>query len=112
MSKFWLSRSAERDLNEIDLRTIELFGFEQAEETDSTFYKTLQQLAEMPRMGHSRKDLDPPGREFLYWTVLGRFLVVYEPGQEGIRVARIIDGSRDLRGVLTEDAGFDQRESL
>lgn len=108
MSRFSLSTSAERDLDEIDLRTIELFGFEQAERTDAAFFKTLNQLAEMPGMGHPRKDLDPPGREFLYWTVLRRFLIVYEPTEDGIRVARVIDGSRDLHSALVEDDGDDE----
>lgn len=105
MSTFSLSRSAELDLDEIDLRTIELFGFAQADKTDAAFYKAFHELGAMPRMGHRRSDLDPPGREFLCWTVLRRFLIVYEPTKGGIRVARIIDGSRDLRSVLTEDEG-------
>jgi len=35
VSQFLLSRSAELDLDEIDLRTIDLFGFDQAEKTDA-----------------------------------------------------------------------------
>lgn len=93
------------DLNEIDLRTIELFGFDQAERTAAEIFDTLQNLARMPGMGHQRKDLDPPNREFLYWTVLRRFLIVYNPTDSGIRVARVIDASRDLRSALTSNPG-------
>jgi plasmid stabilization system protein ParE len=78
VSTFPLSRSADLDLDEIDLRTIELFGFEQAEKLDAAFYKAFHKLADLPQIGHRRSDLDPPGREFLYWTVLRRFLIVYQ----------------------------------
>lgn len=107
MSHFFLSTSAEKDLDEIDLRTIELFGFDQADKTDAEFFRTFQKLAKMPGMGHKRHDLDPPNHEFLYWTVLRQFLVVNQAIENGIMIARIIDASRDLRSVLTTDSGQD-----
>lgn len=105
MRRFTLSRSAALDLNEIDLQTIERFGFDQADRTDAALYEAMHSLADMPTMGHRREDLDPPGRQFLYWPVLRRYLIVYQPSEEGIRVARIVDASRDLRSVLTRDSG-------
>ncbi|MEL6348621.1 MAG: type II toxin-antitoxin system RelE/ParE family toxin [Myxococcota bacterium] len=105
MPAFVLSRSAELDLDEIDLQTIERFGFDQADKTSATFLEAMHTLAATPEMGQLRPDLDPPGRTFRYWTVLRRFLIVYLPVQDGIRVARIINASRDLRAVLNRDPG-------
>lgn len=66
MNNIELSRSAELDLDEIDLQTIELFGFDQADKTDAAFEKAFRGLAEMPTIGHRRDDLCPPGRDFLF----------------------------------------------
>ena len=100
MSRFLLSPSAELDLDEIDLQTIEVFGFSQAWRTATAFRDALQSLADEPGIGHRREGLDPPGWTFRYFTVLRRFVIVYQPSTEGIRVARILDGSRDLPGLL------------
>jgi plasmid stabilization system protein ParE len=104
MPSFVLSRSAELDLDALDLQTIEQFGFDQADRTSEAFLDAMRRLSEMPEIGHTRAELDPPGRTFRYW-VLRRFLVVYEPVDTGIRVARIIDATRDLRAVLERELG-------
>ncbi len=108
MSRFTLSPAAEVDLLEIDLQTIQRFGFAQSEVTESKFYATFQALAAEPLSGHAREDLDPPGRSFLYKSVLRRFVVVYLPAEYGIRVVRVVDGSRGLRRVLLESNDDDE----
>ena len=108
MGGFTLSPAAEDDLAEIDLRTIERFGFVQSERTEAAFYDAFKSLAAEPLSGHRREDLDPPGRQFLYKTVLRRFMIVYHPTPEGIRVARVVDGTRDLRVVLRRSFDFDE----
>lgn len=102
--------SAELDLDEIDLQTIEQLGFAPAEETSATFLDALRTLAQMPEMGSLRPDLDPPGRTFRYWTVLRRFLIVYQPIQGGIRVARIVNASREVGAILDHGPGAYRRE--
>ncbi len=105
MSRVWLSRLAESDLDEIDLRTLKLFGFKQSEDTAGAIQRALQRLADHPQSGHPREDLSPAGRALLYWPVLHRFLIVYEPAADGggIRVARILDGTQDLGSILRDD---------
>ena len=111
MSRFVLSPAAEADLDAIDDATIARFGLEQAVANRETFHESFRTLAEMPRLGHTRVDLSPPGRAFLYWTVLGRFIIVYEPvaggrgGEGGIRVARVLDGAGNLGAELQLDPG-------
>ncbi len=107
MSRVDLSRSARADLLSIDLQTIDLFGFEQSLRAEAAFRRALEGLAANPLLGQERSDLSPPSRPFRYWVVLKRFVIVYEPHAEGIRVARVLDGVRDLPAVLADDPGDD-----
>jgi plasmid stabilization system protein ParE len=46
-----------------------------------------------PRLGHKRLDLtDEP---VLFRPVRGRYLVIYEPQPESLKIVRILHGSRD-----------------
>ncbi|MHC4993732.1 MAG: type II toxin-antitoxin system RelE/ParE family toxin [Planctomycetota bacterium] len=105
MIKITLSRSAEADLYAIDLHTIELFGFDQADATANIFREAFIKLAANPGMGRTLDDLNPTDDELRFWVVLDRFLIVYQPTGDGIRIARIIDGSRDMFRALEDDPG-------
>ena len=87
------------------IETIEHFGLDQAIRTSERFHETLELLGEMPRSGQLREEISPPGREFRYRTVLGSFVVVYEAADDGIRVARVLHGARNLVVELERDAG-------
>lgn len=87
------------------MQTIDSFGFSQSIRLEQEFEKALTSLAENPALGSERSDLSPPGRVFRFWPVLKRFVIVYEPSTESIRVARVLDGSRDLPAVLNDDPG-------
>lgn len=100
-----LSKDASDDLHNIIIQTVLLFGVRQAQKTNDAFRQAMESLAQMPSMGHQRTDLDPAEKQFLYWTVLRRFLIIYQPVVDGIRVARIIDGTRELRSLLNDNAG-------
>lgn len=102
-----ISKDASDDLHDIILQTVSMFGVRQAQKTNDVFIQAMESLAQMPGMGHHRADLDPEGKQFLYWTVLRRFVVIYVPVMDGIRVARIIDGTRELQSILTDNAGDD-----
>ena len=49
------------------------------------------------------------GHAFRYFVVMKRFIIVHEPTEFGIRVARILHGMRNLAAVLDRDAGDDGR---
>lgn len=107
MRRVSLSKAAAADLEAIDDYTIEHFGLNQAITTTERFRETFELLGEMPRSGQLRQEISPPGREFRYRTVLGSFVVVYEPADDGIRVARVLHGARNLIAELERDAGDD-----
>ena len=98
-----LSPSARLDLLEIDLQTIELFGYDQSVATAEEFRRVFRMLAENPELGQIRKDLSPAEKSFRIWTVLRRFVVVYEDTTEALRIVRIVDGAQDLPAVLAEE---------
>ena len=52
-------------------------------------------------------ELDPPGRSFRYYPIMKRFIVVYEPTADGVRVVRPLHGARHLAEELSRDAGND-----
>lgn len=107
MPQLLLSKAAADDLHDIVMHTAVVFGVAQAKKTNETFRQTMISLAQSPDTGHERRDLDPAGKRFLYWTVLRRFLIVYQKTSQGIRVARILNGSREVQNVLIDDSGDD-----
>ena len=86
---------------------MELFGIGQARRLRDQFQTTLNNLAESPLIGRSTEQLDPPGRSFRYFVVMKSFIIAYEPTDDGIRVARLLHGARNLAAELGRDAGDD-----
>lgn len=101
----FLSLAARSDLYHIEDYTDDHFGPAQAEKTMNAIEARLDELAHHPDLGHGREDLDPPGKSFLYQTVLKRYMIVYSKAPEGIRVVRILDGARQVRDQLHENPG-------
>jgi len=107
MSRVVLSEAARADRGEITAYTVERFGIAQARRLRDRFQATLNSLAESPLIGRTNEELDPPGRTFRYFVVMKSFIIVYEPTDDGIRVARLLHGARNLAAELDRDAGDD-----
>ena len=105
MSRVVLSEAARTDRREITAYTVERFGIQQARRLRVRFQATLNSLAESPLIGRTNEELDPPGRSFRYFVVMKSFIIVYEPTDDGIRVARLLHGARNLAAELDRDAG-------
>jgi len=102
MSQCILSERAKLDLLRVDEYTTLRFGLAQAVSLREAFEHAFRMLADEPGLGHVREDLSPEGGTFRYWTVKQRFLLVYEPMDDGVRIARILDGSQNIRRLLGE----------
>ena len=64
-----------------------------ADKLEADIYHACVVLAENPHLGHKRPDLtDEP---VLFWPVRGRYLVIYEPQPQSLKIVRILHGSRD-----------------
>lgn len=105
MSQVVFSEAARNDRREITAYTVERFGIQQARRLREQFQATLSRLAESPLLGRANKELDPKGHSFRYFVVMKSFLIVYEPTDEGIRIARLLQGARNLAAELDRDAG-------
>ena len=59
--------------------------------------KAIQQVADMPAIGHTRDDLtDKP---VLLWPV-GRYLIIYRPDPRPIEIVRVVSAYRDVSRLL------------
>lgn len=56
------------------------------------FEDVAQLLAHRPEMGRSREELAPGLRSF----AVGSYIIFYRPVREGIEVARVLHGRRDI----------------
>ena len=107
MSRVVLSTAARLDRREITAYTMRRFGIRSARQVRDRFRTALNALASSPFLGRTNTDLDPPARTFRYFVVMERFIIVYEPTDDGIRVAHLLHGARNLAAELDRDAGDD-----
>lgn len=107
MSRVVLSEAARIDRRVITAYTVEHFGLALARRLRDRFQAALNSLAESPSIGRTNEELDPPGHTFRYSVVMKSFIIVYEPTDDGIRVARLLHGARHLAAELDRDAGDD-----
>ena len=95
MKKFELARRALNDLQQIwDIVSED--SFDAADRLLEEFYRTFQQVAEEPGIGHKRQDLTE--REVLFWR-LHSYLIVYR-SSDPLRIVRIFHGKRDVKKLL------------
>ena len=108
MTRVVLSQAARNDRRKITQYTVLHFGVQQARRLRDRFESTLSLLAESPLAGHKNEELDPPGHSFRYFPVMKRFIIVYQPSQDGIRVVRLLHGAQNLAAELTRQARHDE----
>ena len=105
MSRLAFSEAAKHDRKAITAYTVQRFGIQQARRLRDRMMATLTILADSPLIGRRMKELDPPTHTFRYCVVMKSFIIVYEPMDDGIRVARILHGARNLAAELDRNAG-------
>ncbi len=95
-SLYAISAEAQNDLFEIWRRIAEdSVGL--ADRIDNEFHELFASLVEMPRQGHTRKDLT--NRPVLFFPLYS-FLVVYQPEARPIRIMAVLRGSRNVKRIL------------
>jgi plasmid stabilization system protein ParE len=105
MRRIVFSAAARADRRDITAYTVERFGIQQARRLRDRFEATLSDLAEFPHIGRTNRELDPPGHTFRYAVLMKIFIIVYEPTDVGLRVARLLHGARNLAVELDREAG-------
>ncbi|MBL4771006.1 MAG: type II toxin-antitoxin system RelE/ParE family toxin [Planctomycetes bacterium] len=105
MSQIEFSMAARLDRRKITINAAEFSGVDFARRLQGSLKSTLSMLADYPLAGHTWKELDPPDHSFRYYSVMGRFIIVYQPVDKGIRVARILNGLQPLASELDNESG-------
>lgn len=101
MSGYELTETAEDELREILSYIAEADGLHSAEHVLESFLEACGKLATSPGIGYKRRQLT--GDQLRWWPVF-RYLMVYDPEVEPLRILRIIHGNRDLDRVLREES--------
>jgi plasmid stabilization system protein ParE len=96
VSRYRLTEDAERDLDEI-VGFVALDSIAAARQVLHDLHGAMQRLAEMPRMGHVRRELAEDDVRF--WVVHS-YLIVYRAEVAPIEVVRVVSGYRDLVELL------------
>ena len=95
MTRFRLSRQAERDLEELTDYIADRNPSAAVGELEGLVEK-FSLLGESPLLGQLRPDLPGNPRSF----TAGSFVILYKPTANGIEVARVVHAARDLGGLL------------
>ena len=98
-------REARQDLVEIFRQIARNSGLRVARRFLSQAEATFQRLASPPNMGTAFEPGQPRFAGLRYCPVarFKTFIIFYRPLPDGIEVFRVLDGSRDLEGVLATD---------
>ena len=95
MSRFLISKDASHDLNEI----IDYFTANSLNAGDrfiAAFNQKCEHLTQFPNIGKRYPDLHPTMRGIVF----DRYILFYEPIDDGIVIARIVSGKRDLSNLF------------
>lgn len=88
---------AEQDLANIWLYTWQEWGEQQADNYLDELEKTINLLAEQPKIGRLRREFTPQVRMFFH----AYHFIVYQEIQDGIRVIRVLHKSMDVDAQLS-----------
>ena len=92
MKRVVFSPEAVKDLDEIWAYIAE-DSVDAAERMIRRIEENIDQLAQMPGMGHKREDLT--SYPLLFWPV-GSYLIIYWQDSRPLRIVAIVRGSRDI----------------
>jgi toxin ParE1/3/4 len=100
---------ARRDLVETYVHYAREAGVGVADRFYAEAEAAFRRLASMPGLGTHLETDDPALGELRYFPLASRFrmyLVFYRPLADGIEIARVLHGARDIHGILAEEFGI------
>jgi len=95
VSLFRLAELAKTDLAEIR-QYIARDKPDAADRQIARFFERFLTLARRPELGQRRPELGADLRSF----AVGKYVVVYRPSSEGVEIARVVSGYRDLDALF------------
>lgn len=97
MSRYALVPAARLDLREI-VQYVGSYSPSAARRVQTTLFAAFEVLSDQPGLGHRRSDLTD--RDLRFWTVMGRYMIVYREQPESIQVVRVLGAGRDVASIL------------
>ncbi len=97
MKGYTLSPRARADLEDL-VDYIALDSPDAADRVLDAISAAIAALADQPGMGHIRADLTR--RPVKFWTVIGRYMVVYRERGASIEIVRVLGPGRDVKAAL------------
>lgn len=94
--KYRISRRANTDIERV-CDHIAQERPDAAERLDEQIHKTIQLLAEFPKLGHTRADVKD--KRYLFRAV-GSYIIAYRIEQDELVVVRVVHGARDFRRLF------------
>lgn len=105
MTGFFLSADADEDLQDIYLRSVEVWGERQAQRYLASLFQAFDLLGHEPSIGRSRPDLHRDVRSFPH----GSHIVFFMEWEGEIAILRVLHGRRDIDAVFES---YDPLEGL
>jgi toxin ParE1/3/4 len=94
-----ISQAAEHDLDEIGYYIASESDIDRGKAVVDTIIDKIELRATMPNGGRMRGELRPGMRSFVVYS----YVVFYRPLDDGIRVIRVLQGSRDFEAEEFSD---------
>jgi plasmid stabilization system protein ParE len=101
VSGYRLTPSAENDLLEIWCH-IARDSTNAASRVEEAVYDACAFLVRSPHAGHTRPDLTRQAVRFWTVTPFKKYVVIYDPETQPLRVLRILHGARNVRALLKQ----------
>ena len=92
MAEYRLTPAAAGDIREIGEFTNRVWGAIQRKYYLSELAESLDRVARHPELGRNRDDIQPG----LKCVAFQRHLIFYNAGSDGVEIARVLYGSRDV----------------
>jgi toxin ParE1/3/4 len=94
--KFYIRETANKDLNNIFIYSVETFGVDRAEEYIGDLVTAFQSLADNYRQG---KDYSHIHTNLYAWNVVSH-VIYYKPTDDGVSIYRVLHKSMDYKKHL------------
>jgi plasmid stabilization system protein ParE len=97
MSRYHITRRADRDLELIWQQIAHDNGAAVADRIERELHDAMTRLADHPRAGHTRADVSNP--RYRFWSVHS-FVIANRPDTRPLTVSRVVHGGRNFRNLF------------
>ena len=97
MTRYQLTRRADRDLESIWRHVARDNGVQVADRIEQELHDAMLLLATHPKAGHERGDVSNP--RYRFWSVYS-FVIAYHVDSTPLTISRVLHGGRDFKKLF------------